>query len=55
MEGGADMYTWIILAVLIFIPGSRKILGGMLSGVFGLLGLTFLVTSAAERRRTRGL
>jgi len=49
------MYTWIILAVLLFIPGSRKILGGIFSSLFGLLGLTFLITSAGERRRTRGL
>jgi hypothetical protein len=45
------MFTSTIMLLLIFIPASRRILGGFVSGILSLLGLAFLVTRDTGRRR----
>jgi len=45
------MITLTIILLLIFIPASRRILAGFVSGILSLLGLAFLVTRDTGRRR----
>jgi hypothetical protein len=45
------MITLTIILLLIFIPASRRILAGFLSGILSLLGLAVLITRDTERRR----
>jgi hypothetical protein len=48
------MITLTIILLLIFIPASRRILAGLVSGILSLLGLAFFITRDTGRRR-RGL
>jgi hypothetical protein len=48
------MVTLTIIALLIFVPASRRILSGFVSGVFGVLGLSFMITRVSGGRR-RGI
>jgi hypothetical protein len=48
------MITLTIIFLLIFVPTSRGVLRGFVSGIFSLLGLAFLVTRNSGGRR-RGL
>jgi hypothetical protein len=48
------MITLTIILLLIFIPASRRILSGLVSGILSLLGLAFLITRDTGRHR-RGL
>ncbi len=48
------MITLTLLALLIFVPSARGILGGFVSGIFSLLGLAFLISREPSGRR-RGL
>jgi len=45
------MITLAIVLLLIFVPASRRILGGFVSGFLSLLGLAFLVTKDTGRQR----
>jgi hypothetical protein len=45
------MITLTVILLLIFIPASRRILGGFVSGILSLLGLAFLITRDTGRRR----
>jgi hypothetical protein len=48
------MITLTLIALLIFVPPARSILGGFVSGIFSLLGLAFLISRESGGRR-RGL
>ncbi len=48
------MITLTLIALLIFVPSARGILGGLVSGIFSLLGLAFLISREPGGRR-RGL
>ena len=48
------MVTLTLIALLIFIPLARGILGGFVSVIFSLLGLAFLI-SRKSGGRLRGL
>ncbi len=48
------MITLTLLALLIFVPSARGILGGFVSGIFSLLGLAFFISRERGGRR-RGL
>ena len=48
------MITLTLIALLIFVPSARGILGGFISGIFSLLGLAFLI-SRESGGRLRGL
>jgi hypothetical protein len=45
------MITLTIILLLIFIPASRRVMTGFVSGILSLLGLAFLVTRDTGRRR----
>jgi hypothetical protein len=45
------MITLTLILQLIFIPASRRILSGLVSGILSLLGLAFLITTDTGRRR----
>ena len=45
------MVTLTIIALLLFVPASRRILGGMLSGFLAALGVVFVVTRDSRMRR----
>ena len=45
------MITVTMIALLVFVPASRRILGRFIAGIFGLLGLAFLITRDSGRRR----
>jgi hypothetical protein len=45
------MITLTIIILLIFVPESRGILRGFVSGFFSLLGLAFLVTRISDGHR----
>jgi hypothetical protein len=48
------MVTLTIIALLIFVPASRRFLAGFITGILGLLGLGSLITRNPGSRR-RGL
>ena len=48
------MISLAFLALLIFVPGSRRLMGGILLGVFSLLGLAVFIANGSVRR-SRGL
>jgi hypothetical protein len=48
------MITLTLIALLIFVPSARGIMGGFISGIFSLLGLAFLISRELGGRR-RGL
>jgi hypothetical protein len=45
------MITLTVILLLMFVPTSRAVLRGLISGVLSLLGLAFLITSSAGGRR----
>jgi hypothetical protein len=45
------MFTLTVLLLLIFVPASRRLLIGLVNGVFALLGVAFLITKDSNRRR----
>ena len=47
------MVILTIIALAILIPGFSRILGGIFSGVLGLLGLTFLITRDSPPKANR--
>jgi hypothetical protein len=47
------MFTLTLIALLIFVPATRSILRGLVSGIFSLLGLAFLISRDSGSRRTR--
>lgn len=47
----AVMFTLTVLLLLIFVPASRRLLIGLVNGVFALLGVAFLITKDSNRRR----
>jgi hypothetical protein len=49
------MVTLTIILLLLFIPASRRILGGMLSAVLAALGIAVFVTRNSSSGRRRGL
>ena len=48
------MITLTLIFLLIFVPASRRVLSGMILGVFSLLGLAFLIARESGGR-LRGL
>lgn len=49
------MVTLTIILLLLFVPVSRRILGGMLSAALAALGIAFVITRNASSGRRRGL
>ena len=49
--GGIQMITLTILALLLFVPASRRFFSTLCSVVLGLLGLAFLITRDGTSRR----
>ena len=45
------MITLTLIALLIFVPSARGIMGGFISGIFSLLGLAFLISREPGARR----
>jgi hypothetical protein len=45
------MITLTIIALLVFVPASRRILGGFLSSILAALGVAFVVTRDSRPRR----
>jgi hypothetical protein len=45
------MITLTLIALLIFVPSARGILGGFVSGIFSLLGLVFFISRDPGGRR----
>jgi hypothetical protein len=45
------MITLTLIALLVFVPTARGILGGFVSGIFSLLGLAFLIAREPSGRR----
>jgi len=45
------MITLTVIALLVFVPASRRILGGMLSSFLAALGVAFVVTRDSRTRR----
>ncbi len=48
------MVTLTVVLLLVFVPASRRILAGLLRGLFAVLGVAFLITRDGGGRR-RGL
>ena len=45
------MVTLTVVLLLVFVPASRRILAGLLKGIFVILGVAFLITRGGGRRR----
>jgi hypothetical protein len=45
------MITLSIILILVFVPASRRPFERLAAGLFGLLGIAFLITSAGDRRK----
>jgi len=45
------MITLTILALLLFVPASRRLFSTLCSGILGVLGLAFLITQNGASRR----
>jgi len=45
------MVTLTVILLLAFVPASRRVLSGLLRGVFELLGVAFVVTRGSGGRR----
>lgn len=45
------MVTLTIVALLLFVPASRRILAGMLSVILAAIGVSFVVTRNSSTRR----
>ncbi len=47
------MITLTIIVLLVFVPASRRILGGIIASIFSLLGLAFFITRDAGQFRRK--